>query len=99
MLQSKSRRSACRERTLYTKCQHRNSCANCKTKAIIDAQAEAENKRISKGEADIFAKKQKLYIYMKYQASRRIQRSAGGDPTKAFQLLLIENYQNWLKPK
>jgi hypothetical protein len=27
-----------------------------KTKAIIDAQAEAENKRIAKGEAAIFAK-------------------------------------------
>jgi hypothetical protein len=40
MLQSKSRRSACRERST----QNANIVipANCKTKTIIDAQAEAE---------------------------------------------------------
>jgi flotillin len=30
------------KRTFYTECQCRYSCSNCKTKAIIDAQAEAE---------------------------------------------------------
>jgi hypothetical protein len=64
MLQSKKEEQACRERTLYTKCQHRNSCANCKTKAIIDAQAE-ENKRISKKQT-IFAKMEaEAKVYMK----------------------------------
>jgi flotillin len=40
--EQKSRGRSCRKRTFYTECQCRYSCSNCKTKAIIDAQAEAE---------------------------------------------------------
>jgi flotillin len=78
-----------------------------KQKAIIDAQAEAERIREqAKGEADaIFAKMEAeakgLYEILTKQAEgyKEVVNAAGGDPTKAFQLLLIENYQNWLKLK
>jgi flotillin len=69
-----------------------------KQKAIIDAQAEAEKTReLAKGEADaIFAKMEAeakgLYEILTKQAEgyREVVSAAGGDPTKAFQLLLIE---------
>ncbi|MBP4142917.1 flotillin family protein [Flavobacterium sp. P4023] len=69
-----------------------------KQKAIIDAQAEAEKTReLAKGEADaIFAKMEAeakgLYEILTKQAEgyKEVVSAAGGDPTKAFQLLLIE---------
>lgn len=69
-----------------------------KRRAIIDAQAEAERLREqAKGEADaIFAKMEAeakgLYEILTKQAEgyRDVVSAAGGDPTKAFQLLLIE---------
>ncbi len=69
-----------------------------KQRAIIDAQAEAERIREqAKGEADaIFAKMEAeakgLYEILTKQAEgyREVVNAAGGDPTKAFQLLLIE---------
>jgi flotillin len=38
-------------------------------------------------------------LYEILQKDTEVVAAAGGDPTKAFQLLLIENYQNWLKHK
>lgn len=69
-----------------------------KQRAIIDAQADAERIRESaKGEADaIYAKMEAeakgLYEILTKQASgyEQVVKAAGGDPTKAFQLLLIE---------
>jgi flotillin len=69
-----------------------------KQKAIIEAQAEAERIREqAKGEADaIFAKMDAeargLYEILTKQAEgyREVVSAAGGDPNKAFQLLLIE---------
>jgi len=69
-----------------------------KEKAIIQAQAEAERIRLSAiGEADaIYAKMQAeakgLYEILTKQAEgyKEVVSAAGGDPNKAFQLLLIE---------
>jgi len=69
-----------------------------KQRAIIDAQANAEQIRVNaKGEADaIFAKMDAeargLYEILTKQADgyKQVVSAAGGDPTKAFQLLLIE---------
>jgi flotillin len=69
-----------------------------KQRAIIDAQAEAERIRENaRGEADaIFAKMEAeakgLYEILTKQAEgyKEVVSAAGGDPTKAFQLLLIE---------
>ncbi|MDZ4682604.1 MAG: SPFH domain-containing protein [Saprospiraceae bacterium] len=69
-----------------------------KQKAIIQAQAEAEKIREqAKGEADaIFAKMEAeakgLFEILTKQADgyQRVVEAAGGDPSKAFQLLLIE---------
>lgn len=69
-----------------------------KQKAIIEAQAEAERLREqAKGEADaIYAKMEAeakgLYEILTKQAEgyKDVVSAAGGDPTKAFQLLLIE---------
>lgn len=69
-----------------------------KQRAIIEAQAEAERIRENaKGEADaIYAKMEAeakgLYEILTKQAEgyKQVVQAAGGDPTKAFQLLLIE---------
>lgn len=69
-----------------------------KRKAIIEAEAEAERIRVqAKGEADaIFAKMDAeargLFEILTKQAEgyRDVVAAAGGDPNKAFQLLLIE---------
>lgn len=69
-----------------------------KRRAIIEAEAEAERLRLqAKGEADaIFAKMEAeakgLYEILTKQAEgyRDVVGAAGGDPNKAFQLLLIE---------
>ena len=76
-----------------------------KQKAIIDAQAEAEKTRVqAKGEADaIFTKMEAeakgLYEILTKQAEgyREVVSAAGGDPTKAFQLLLIEKLPELVK--
>ena len=76
-----------------------------KQRAIIDAQAEAEKIREqAKGEADaIFAKMEAeakgLYEILTKQAEGydRVVKAAGGDPNKAFQLLLIEKLPELVK--
>lgn len=76
-----------------------------KQRAIIDAQAEAERIRENaKGEADaIFAKMnaeaQGLHEILTKQADgyKEVVAAAGGDPTKAFQLLLIEKLPELVK--
>jgi flotillin len=76
-----------------------------KQRAIIEAQAEAERIRVqAKGEADaIFAKMEAeakgLYEILTKQAEgyREVVGAAGGDPTKAFQLLLIEKLPELVK--
>lgn len=76
-----------------------------KLRAIIDAQAEAERIREqAKGEADaIFAKMEAeakgLYEILTKQAEgyKEVVNAAGGDPTKAFQLLLIEKLPELVK--
>lgn len=76
-----------------------------KQRAIIEAQAEAERIRVqAKGEADaIFAKMEAeakgLYEILTKQAEgyREVVGAAGGDPTKAFQLLLIEKLPDLVK--
>jgi flotillin len=76
-----------------------------KQRAIIEAQAEAERIRENaKGEADaIFAKMDAeargLYEVLSKQAEgyRAVVSAAGGDPTKAFQLLLIEKLPELVK--
>jgi flotillin len=76
-----------------------------KMKVIIEAQAEAESIRENaKGEADaIFAKMEAeakgLFEILTKQAEgyREVVSAAGGDPTKAFQLLLIEKLPELVK--
>lgn len=76
-----------------------------KQKAIIEAQANAERIRENaKGEADaIYAKMEAeakgLYEILTKQAQgyERVVQAAGGDPTKAFQLLLIEKLPELVK--
>ena len=76
-----------------------------KQKAIIDAEAEAERIRLqAKGEADaIFAKMEAeakgLFEILTKQAEgyKDVVNAAGGDPTKAFQLLLIEKLPELVK--
>ncbi|MGE0568349.1 MAG: flotillin family protein [Bacteroidia bacterium] len=76
-----------------------------KQKAIIDAEAEAERIRLqAKGEADaIFAKMEAeakgLFEILTKQAEgyKEVVKAAGGDPTKAFQLLLIEKLPELVK--
>lgn len=76
-----------------------------KQRAIIEAQAEAERIReAAKGEADaIYAKMaaeaKGLYEILNKQAEgyEQVVRAAGGDPTKAFQLLLIEKLPELVK--
>ncbi|VBB43534.1 conserved hypothetical protein [uncultured Paludibacter sp.] len=76
-----------------------------KQKAIIEAQAQAERIRVqAKGEADaIFAKmeaeaKGLLEILSKQaEGYKGVVAAAGGDPTKAFQLLLIEKLPELVK--
>lgn len=76
-----------------------------KQKAIIEAQAEAERIREkAKGEADaIYAKMEAeakgLFEILTKQADgyAQVVQAAGGDPTKAFQLLLIEKLPELVK--
>ncbi|MES2628222.1 MAG: SPFH domain-containing protein [Bacteroidota bacterium] len=76
-----------------------------KQRAIIEAQADAERIRENaKGEADaIFAKMEAeakgLYEILTKQAEgyKEVVAAAGGDPTKAFQLLLIEKLPELVK--
>ena len=76
-----------------------------KQRAIIDAQAEAERLREkAKGEADaIYAKMEAeakgLFQILTKQAEgyKDVVSAAGGDPTKAFQLLLIEKLPELVK--
>lgn len=76
-----------------------------KQRAIIEAQAEAERIRErAKGEADaIFAKMEAeakgLFEILTKQADGydRVVKAAGGDPSKAFQLLLIEKLPDLVK--
>ncbi|MBK8701879.1 MAG: flotillin family protein [Saprospiraceae bacterium] len=76
-----------------------------KQRAIIDAQANAERIRENaKGEADaIFAKMEAeakgLYEILTKQAEgyEQVVKAAGGDPSKAFQLLLIEKLPELVK--
>jgi flotillin len=76
-----------------------------KQRAIIEAQAEAERIREqAKGQADaIYAKMEAeakgLYEILTKQAEgyKEVVASAGGDPTKAFQLLLIEKLPELVK--
>jgi len=76
-----------------------------KQRAIIEAQAIAEQTREqAKGEADaIFAKMEAeakgLYEILTKQAEgyKEVVHAAGGDPTKAFQLLLIEKLPELVK--
>jgi flotillin len=76
-----------------------------KQRAIIEAQADAERIRENaKGEADaIFAKMQAeangLFEILTKQAKgyEQVVKAAGGDPTKAFQLLLIEKLPELVK--
>jgi flotillin len=76
-----------------------------KQRAIIEAQAEAERIREqAKGEADAIYSKMEaeakgLYEILTKQAEgyRNVVAAAGGDPTKAFQLLLIEKLPELVK--
>ncbi|KDN55924.1 flotillin family protein [Flavobacterium seoulense] len=76
-----------------------------KQRAIIEAQADAERIRENaKGEADaIFAKMEAeangLYEILTKQAEgyKQVVEAAGGDPTQAFQLLLIEKLPELVK--
>ncbi|MDD2983710.1 MAG: SPFH domain-containing protein [Crocinitomicaceae bacterium] len=76
-----------------------------KQRAIIEAQAQAETIRENaKGEADaIFAKMEAeakgLFEILTKQAEgyKQVVEAAGGDPTKAFQLLLIEKLPELVK--
>ncbi|OFX80050.1 MAG: flotillin [Bacteroidetes bacterium GWE2_29_8] len=76
-----------------------------KQKAIIQAEAEAERIKINaKGQADaIFAKMEAeakgLYEILTKQANgyEQVVKAAGGDPNKAFQLLLIEKLPELVK--
>lgn len=74
-------------------------------RAIIEAEAEAERIRLNaKGEADaIYAKMQAeaqgLYEILTKQAEgyEKVVKAAGGDPSQAFQLLLIEKLPELVK--
>lgn len=76
-----------------------------KQRAIIEAQADAERIRVNaKGEADaIFAKMEAeakgLFEILTKQAQgyKDVVAAAGGDPTKAFQLLLLEKLPELVK--
>jgi flotillin len=76
-----------------------------KQRAIIEAQAEAERIREqAKGEADAIYSKMEaeakgLYEILTKQAEgyREVVSAAGGDPSKAFQLLLIEKLPELIK--
>lgn len=76
-----------------------------KRRAIIDAEAEAERIRLqAKGEADaIYARMEAeakgLFEILTKQAEgyKEVVGAAGGDPTKAFQLLLIEKLPELVK--
>jgi flotillin len=76
-----------------------------KRRAIIEAEAEAESIRLhAKGEADaIFSRMEAeakgLYEILTKQAQgyKDVVHAAGGDPTKAFQLLLIEKLPELVK--
>lgn len=76
-----------------------------KTKAIIDAEADAEKIRLkAKAEADaIYAKMEAeakgLFEILTKQAEgyKDVVNAAGGDPSKAFQLLLIEKLPELVK--
>jgi flotillin len=76
-----------------------------KRRAIIEAEANAEQIRVNaKGEADaIFAKMDAeargLFEILTKQAEgyRKVVEAAGGDPNKAFQLLLIEKLPELVK--
>ncbi len=76
-----------------------------KQRAIIEAQAMAEKIRVqAKGEADaIYAKMEAeakgLFEILTKQAEgyKEVVSAAGGDPTKAFQLLLIEKLPDLVK--
>ncbi|MFY7651576.1 MAG: flotillin family protein [Chitinophagaceae bacterium] len=76
-----------------------------KQRAIIEAQAEAERIRVqAKGEADaIYAKMEAeakgLFEILTKQAEgyKEVVSAAGGDPSKAFQLLLIEKLPELVK--
>ncbi|MCF8294545.1 MAG: flotillin family protein [Bacteroidales bacterium] len=76
-----------------------------KERAIIEAQAAAETIRVNaKGEADaIFAKMEAeakgLYEILTKQAEgyKQVVEASGGDPNKAFQLLLIEKLPELVK--
>jgi flotillin len=76
-----------------------------KQRAIIEAQAEAERIREqAKGEADAIYSKMEaeakgLYEILTKQAEgyREVVAAAGGDPSKAFQLLLIEKLPELIK--
>jgi flotillin len=76
-----------------------------KQRAIIEAEAEAETIRVNaKGEADaIFAKMEAeakgLFEILTKQAEgyKEVVAAAGGDPNKAFQLLLIEKLPELVK--
>ena len=76
-----------------------------KQRAIIEAQAEAERIRVNaKGEADaIYAKMEAeakgLFEILTKQAEgyEQVVKAAGGDPSKAFQLLLIEKLPELVK--
>lgn len=76
-----------------------------KQRAIIEAQAMAEKIRVqAKGEADaIYAKMEAeakgLFEILTKQAEgyKEVVNAAGGDPTKAFQLLLIEKLPELVK--
>jgi flotillin len=76
-----------------------------KQRAIIEAQADAERIRENaKGEADaIFAKMEAeakgLFEILTKQADgyEKVVKAAGGDPTKAFQLLLLEKLPELVK--
>ena len=77
-----------------------------KQRAIIEAQAEAERLREkAKGEADAYLcekwkpKQKGLFQILTKQAEgyKDVVSAAGGDPTKAFQLLLIEKLPELVK--
>ncbi len=76
-----------------------------KKRAIIEAEAEAERIRLNaKGEADaIYARMEAeakgLFEILTKQADgyKEVVQAAGGDPTKAFQLLLIEKLPELVK--
>jgi flotillin len=96
-MEQKNRRSACRERTLYTNnivipAKLQNKKPSLMHKQKPKKKRTKEKQLFCKMEAD-------KGLYEILQKDTEVVAAAGGDPTKAFQLLLIENYQNWLKHK